>query len=300
MEKRVFGKTGLELTVLGHGAMEIRGKRIWSGRPVEDAEADTILNAVLDSGVNFVDTSYDYGRSEEFIGRYISHRRSEYILATKCGCHLVDAGDHDDTSHVWTRENLLHNIETSLTRMKTDYIDIWQLHNPSVEHVEDGKLLEVMEEVRTSGKVRFVSISSTFPHISTYIDWGSFASFQIPYSGLERRHENAISAAADAGAGVIVRGGVARGEPGSGLGVEDKWAVWKKAGLDELLEEGETPTAFLLRFTITHPGMHTTIVGTKNPLHHAENVRIADKGVLSSEVYEEAKRRLTAAGETPE
>ena len=300
MEKRVFGRTGLELTVLGHGAMEIRGRRIWNGRPVEDSEAESILNAVLDSGINFVDTAYDYGRSEEYIGRYISHRRSEYILATKCGCTLEDKGDHDDTPHVWTKENLLHNIETSLKRMKTDYVDIWQLHNPSVEQVSEGQLLEVMDEVRAAGKARFISISSTFPHLSTFIDWKKFASFQIPYSGLERRHENAISAAAESGAGVIVRGGVARGEPGHGLGADDKWAIWKKAGLDELLEEGETPTAFLLRFTISHPGMHTTIVGTKNPEHLAENVRIAEKGALPDEVYEEAKRRLTAAGEVPE
>lgn len=300
MDKRVLGKTGLEVTVLGHGAMEIRGDRIWSGRPILDSEAETILNAVLDSGINFIDTAYDYGRSEEYIGRYISHRRSEYILATKCGCTIEDKGDHDDTPHVWTRENLLHNIETSLSRMKTDYIDIWQLHNPSVEQVESGNLLEVMNEVRESGKVRFVSISSTLPHIDTYIEWGTFASFQIPYSGLERRHENSISAAAASGAGVIVRGGVARGEPGSGLGGEERWETWKKANMDELLEEGETPTAFLLRYTISHPGMHTTIVGTKNPDHNAENVRIAEKGPLSSDVYAEANKRLAAAGETPE
>ena len=69
--------------------------------------------------INFIDTSYDYGRSEEFIGRFISHRRDEFILATKCGCTFEDKGDHDDTPHVWTRENLLHNIETSLERMKS-------------------------------------------------------------------------------------------------------------------------------------------------------------------------------------
>ncbi|TFH05437.1 MAG: aldo/keto reductase, partial [Spirochaetales bacterium] len=129
---------------------------------------------------------------------------------------------------------------------------------------------------------------------------GSFASFQIPYSGLERTHENVISRAAASGAGVIVRGGVARGEPGSGLGGQDKWDIWRKAGLEDLLEEEESPTAFLLRFTISHPGMTTTIVGTKNPAHLAENMRIADRGPLSDGVYAEAKKRLDAAGERPE
>src|SRR3954470_10786260 len=86
LEKRVLGRTGLEVTALGYGAMEVRGSRIWGGRPVTEAQAESILNAVLDAGINFIDTANDYGRSEEFIGKYISGRRSEYYLATKCGC----------------------------------------------------------------------------------------------------------------------------------------------------------------------------------------------------------------------
>ena len=294
MLKRVLGSTGLAVTVLGHGAMEVRGPRVWGGRPITDTEASAILNAVLDSGINLIDTAYDYGMSEEYIGKCIGRRRGQYVLATKCGCSLVDKGDHDDTPHVWTRANLIHNIETSLKRMKTDYVDIWQLHNPTPDQVKGEDLLRVMEDVVRSGKARHLSISSTQPHITEFIGWKKFATFQIPYSALERVHEQAITQAAASGAGVIVRGGVARGEPGSGLGAEDRWRAWKTAKLDELLEPGETPTAFLLRFTISHPGMHTTIVGTKDPKHLAENVRAAQAGPLKPEVYAEAKRRLPA------
>lgn len=299
MQKATLGKTGLAVTKLSFGAMEIRGPRIWSGRPVTDGEAEAILNTVLDSGINFIDTSYDYGLSEEYIGRFISHRRDEYFLATKCGCTLVDQGDHDDTPHVWTRENLLHNIDVSLKRMKTDHVDLLQLHNPSVEQVESGRLVDVLQEIRMSGKVRFIGISSTFPHIDTFIDWKVFETFQIPYSALERDHENAITRAAQSGAGTIIRGGVGRGEPGAGLGSTDRWAVWSKAELDDLLAEGESRTTFLLRFTLSHPDMTTTIVGTKNPAHLAENLREAAKGPLRADVYEEAKRRLSASGQTP-
>ncbi|MCZ8515286.1 aldo/keto reductase [Paenibacillus filicis] len=300
MQKTVLGRTGLEVTRLGFGAMEIRGPRIWSGRPVTDDEADQILNAVLDAGINFIDTAYDYGLSEEYIGRFISRRRSEYILATKCGCTVVNCGDHDETPHVWTRDNLLHNIETSLQRMKTDYIDLLQLHNPTVEQTEEGNLVEILREIQTSGKVRWIGISSTLPHISKYIESGVFDSFQIPYSALERDHENVISDAARSGAGTIIRGGVGRGEPGAGLGNKDRWAVWEKARLDELLDEGESRTGFLLRFTLSHPHMASTIVGTKNPEHLAENLRIAVKGSLPADVYEEAKRRLQSVGQGPE
>ncbi|HMN61275.1 MAG TPA: aldo/keto reductase, partial [Anaerolinea sp.] len=127
----VLGRTGLKVTRLGFGAMEVRGSRIWGGRPVTGEQARTILNAVLDQGINFIDTANDYGRSEEFIGEYIAHRRGEYILATKCGCTVVRRDEHtDDTPHVWTRENLFRGLHESLKRMKTDYVDIMQLHNP--------------------------------------------------------------------------------------------------------------------------------------------------------------------------
>ena len=69
----------------------------------------------------------DSGAPEEYIGKFISHRREEFVLATKCGCHWVDRGDHYDVEHIWTPDQLRHNLETSLQRMKTDYVDIWQL-----------------------------------------------------------------------------------------------------------------------------------------------------------------------------
>ena len=293
LPQSTLGRTGLNVTKLGHGAMEIRGSRIWGGRPIEDSEAETILNAVLDEGINFIDTANDYGKSEEYIGRYLAHRRAEYVLATKCGCTVVRKDEHtDDTPHVWTKENLFRGLHESLERMKTDYVDIMQLHNPSVEQCESGDLVSVLQEMKAQGKVRWIGISSTNPHLETYIGWGVFDTFQIPYSALEREHEELIQKAADSGAGVIVRGGVSRGEPGAGLGNQDRWSAWEKANLDELLEEGETRTGFLLRFTNSHPGMSTNIVGTKNPEHLHQNVREASRGSLPPDVYEEAKKRL--------
>lgn len=291
-----FGRTGLNVTRLGYGAMEVRGSRIWGGRPVTEEEAETILNAVLDSGINFIDTANDYGRSEEFIGKYLSHRRSEFVLATKCGCTVVHRDDNtDDTPHVWTKENLFRGLHESLERMKTDHIDLMQLHNPSVEQTNEGELVVALQEMKAQGKVRFIGISSTEPHIQTYIDWGVFDGFQIPYSALERQHEAAIQSASDSGAGVIARGGVARGEPGVGLGNADRWGAWEKANLDELREEGESRSTFLLRWTLNQPGMSTNIVGTKNPAHLADNVAAAARGPLAPDVFTEAKRRLDAA-----
>src|SRR5690606_18612896 len=116
-------------------------------------------------------------------------------------------------------------------------------------------------------------------------------------SALERRHENAISRAAESGAGIIIRGGVAKGEPGVAQGLPaNRWDRFEAARLDELREDGESRTAFLLRFTLSHPHCHTTIVGTLQPEHLEENLRAAERGPLPADVYEEAKRRLDEAG----
>jgi aryl-alcohol dehydrogenase-like predicted oxidoreductase len=296
----VLGRTNLTVTRLGYGAMEVRGSRIWGGRPVTEDQAKAILNAVLDVGINFIDTANDYGRSEEFIGKYIANRRKEYILATKCGCTVVHKDENtDDTPHVWTRDNLFRGLDESLQRMKTDYVDIMQLHNPTVEEVERGHLVEALQDMKKQGKVRFTSISTTLPHLPTYIEWGVFDTFQIPYSALERDHENWITKAAEAGIGIIIRGGVARGEVGVGQGSSNRWDKFTQAGLDDLLAPGETRSAFMLRYTLTHPHADTIIAGTLSPDHLMENVKTVLRGPLPADVYEEAKRRLSGVEVKP-
>jgi aryl-alcohol dehydrogenase-like predicted oxidoreductase len=300
LESRPLGETGLTVTRLGYGAMEVRGQRIWGGRPVTDEQAGTILEAVVDAGITFIDTANDYGRSEAYIGQFLAERREEFVLATKCGCTIVPGGDHDETPHSWDRDHLLTNIDDSLAKLRTDHVDVLQLHNPDVRSSEEHRVVDTLREIKDSGKAHHIGISSTSPDLATYIEWDVFEAFQIPYSALERRHENLITAAHRAGAGTIVRGGVARGEPGEGLGSRDTWALWQRAKLDELLGERESPTAWQLRFTLSHPAVDTIIAGTLNPIHLAENVAAAQAGPLPDDVYAEAKRRLDDAGESPQ
>ena len=302
LPKATMGKTGMEATRLGFGAMEIRG--VPRGRDVTPKQAETILNAVLDSGINYIDTSIDYGSSEEFIGQFISSRRDEYYLASKAGCQVgapaAPAGQR--SPHVFTRENVIAGVEQSLRRMKTDYLDAVQFHaSPTMDELESGGALDALRELQQQGKVKHLGMSGTLPNLAGHVNGGAFTVLQIPYSALERIHENWIAKAAENGIGTVIRGGVAKGEPGvSGVTRPQGWALFEAAGLDELLEEGESRTAFMLRFTLSHPGMHTTIVGTLNPDHLAQNVATAAKGPLSADVYAEAKKRLEAAGEKPE
>jgi aryl-alcohol dehydrogenase-like predicted oxidoreductase len=84
LPKQQLGRTGLQVTMLGYGAMKLRGAP--RAQPTTEKQAETILNAVLDAGINYIDAPIDYGVSEERIGRYISGRRSGHYLASKCGC----------------------------------------------------------------------------------------------------------------------------------------------------------------------------------------------------------------------
>ena len=280
LPQAVLGRTGLAVTRLGYGA----GHR----RALTEADIGSLLNAVLDAGITFIDTANDYGNSEEMIGRYVRHRRREYVLATKCGCH-------PDGRHVWTRANLFRGLHESLARLRLDCVDIMQLHNPSVRDVERGQLVEVLQDMRQQGKVRWLGVSTTLPDLPAFLAQGVFDLFQIPYSGLEREHEEWIERVAQQGGGTIIRGGVALGEPNVGLGLASRWERFRRARLDDLRQPGESRTAFLLRLTLAQPHVHTAIVGTTNPEHLRENVQAAAAGPLAADVAAEAWRRLAGA-----
>src|SRR5882762_1759804 len=270
--------------------MELRAPR---ARDITEAQAETILNKVLDAGINYIDTSIDYGLSEERIGRYIAHRRAEFYLASKCGC-LVGASPAPPGQrgqHIFTRDNILRGVEQSLARMKTDHLDVVQFHaSPSKQTLEEHGALEALLSLKRAGKVRFIGMSATLPHLADHIAMGVFDVFQIPYSAVEREHEAIIASAAESGAGIVIRGGAAKGAPSG--------ERWQKARLDDLLE-GMTPMEFILRFTFTHPGMATNIVGTINPAHLQDNIVALRQGPLTPALCAEVKRRLATAGSTP-
>ena len=120
LAKKQLGRTGLEVTVLGYGAMELCGEP--RGRDVTEEQSQTILNAVLDAGINYIDTSVDYGLSEQRIGKYISNRRTEYYIASKCGCVVgaAPAPAGQGNPHIFTPKNItltsLASLSVSLTR----------------------------------------------------------------------------------------------------------------------------------------------------------------------------------------
>ena len=305
IETRPLGRTGTDVTILGYGAMELRG-RPW-GPAIEDEEAGRLLNAVLDGGITLIDTSIDYGRSEELIGRYLAHRRGEYFLASKCGCLLGDPppGATPPFPHDYSAANVRAGVEQSLRRLGTDRLDLVQVHmSPSRAQMEAAETVGTLLSLRDEGKVRFIGMSGILPHLPDQIAMGVFDVFQIPYSAVQREHEELITAAAAAGAGTLIRGGAARGGPAGdrdwrqgplGLAEGEGQRRWESSGVQDLLA-GMSRLEFVLRFTLSHPALSSTIVGTSTMDHLRSNLAIAGKGPLPADLYKEAKRRLKPAG----
>lgn len=300
-----LGRTDLEVTRLGYGAMAIHGVPP-SGAAISDNHARDVLHSVMDAGINYIDTANCYGRSEEFIGNYLGARRSEYFLATKCGCRPYDeyqkyylAGETVpvDERHIWTKENVFRGLEESLRRLRTDYVDVMQVHGPGLADWHREDLFDSLDEMRRQGKVRWLGMSArNAEELPDFLDMDVFDVFQVAYSAFSRQQEAWISTAAGRGAGTVIRGGVAKGEPEESVGAADRWRdAFENKGLDELREDGESRTAFVLRFTLSHPDIHTVIVGSQDPTHIADNARAARSGPLSDETYAEAKRRLNGA-----
>jgi aryl-alcohol dehydrogenase-like predicted oxidoreductase len=299
---RALGRTGADVTILGYGAMELRGQP--RGPEITDEDAGRLLNAVLDGGINLIDTSPDYGRSEELIGTYLSHRRDEFFLASKCGCPIETPADAPPPyPHDYSKRNVRAAVERSLRRLRTDRLDLVQVHmSPSVATLEENGTIEELNDLRAEGKVRFIGMSGILPNLPGHIAMNVFDAFQIPYSAVQRDHENLITEAVDKGAGTLIRGGAARGaaseeknwsngpltqEPGLGQ------RNWETSGVEDLINEaGIGRQEFILRFTLSHPGLSTTIVGTANPEHLASNIAVAEQGPLPADLYEEAKKRL--------
>jgi len=298
--RRALGRTGVEVSVLGYGAMELRGGS--HGPAIDDADAGRLLNAVLDGGIDLIDTSIDYGRSEELIGRFLADRRDEFFLASKCCCMLDLPEDATPPyPHDFSAANVRAGVEQSLRRLRTDRLDLVQVHmSPARERMDADGTVEELMALRAEGKVRFLGMSGTIPNLADHIAMGVFDVFQIPYSAVQREHEELVAQAADAGAGVLVRGGVARGATAEekawapqtiGLAEGEAQRRWELGELDGSLD-GMSRHEFVLRFTISHPGLSSTIVGTSRIAHLESNLEIAAKGPLPPELYEEAKRRL--------
>ena len=170
IERRILGRTGMEVGILGFGGSETG----YAG--TSPAEVAKILNSALDDGLNLIDTAACYGDGEEQIGRAVSGRRGDFFLMTKCG-HAAGLPGAD-----WDPEMLAKSIDRSLKRLRTDHIDVMQLHSCSRDVLRDGAVIEVLSRARDAGKIRFVGYSGDGMDALYAVESGFFDTLQISVS----------------------------------------------------------------------------------------------------------------------
>ncbi|HVB06760.1 MAG TPA: aldo/keto reductase [Acidimicrobiales bacterium] len=307
-----LGSSGLAVTRLGYGAMSLRGAG--SGYPahLDRAAAGRLLNAVLDAGINFIDSAPVYGVTEELIGEHLSHRREEYLLATKIGfavgqLPVLEPRTRSGYLHDWSPEGLREELDWSLRTLRTDHIDVLQVaSSPPLSSLVASGAMDVLLELQRAGKFTHLGVTGvTATDIEAQVGGGRYATVQLSYSVLDPLLEAGMRKAAAEGLGVIVRGGVAQGSLSGETerlriarserreSAASNLLAWSAAGLDDLLE-GEERTTFLLRATLSHPDVHTTIVGTSRIEHLQDNLDALRRGPLDASTYGELRRRLAA------
>ena len=297
METRPFGNTGLEVSRLGIGLAEI-GMHL----PAEEqARAAVVLNTALDNGINLLDTAACYGNSEVLIGDAVSHRRDEYILATKCG-HAAG----DETGEAWTGPTVTHSIDRSLRRLKTDHVDIVQLHSCDVDVLEKGEAIRALEDARAAGKTRFISYSGDEEAAAWAVESGIFATLQTTFNLVDQNaRRGLLENARNAGMGIIIKRPIANGIWGGGPNQTRATSRFDDIStrVAAMLNEGPVPGApadrilLALGFTFAHPQVDTAIVGTTNPDHLLSNIETVNSGLdLAGGVVEELYRRFDVLG----
>ena len=274
MERRQLGKTGLEVSALGFGAAEIG----FEGAPLSDVER--LLGSALDAGLNVIDTAECYANSEELIGQAVSHRREHFHLFTKCG-HAAGMPYPD-----WDPKLLEESIDRSLERLKTDRVDLVQLHTCSEEILRKGDVIAVLQKARDAGKTRFIGYSGD-SHAARYaLECGAFDTLQTSVSIADQEPlDLTLPLALEKGIGVIAKRPIANvvwAKPDM-TPAEYNYPYWsrlKALGYDFVGTEDAVGVA--LRFTLSQPAVATAIVGTKNPDRWLANARLLDQGPLSA------------------
>jgi aryl-alcohol dehydrogenase-like predicted oxidoreductase len=301
LPQRPLGSTGLRVSVLGYG-----GAPIGFAGPERESTFVPLLQWALDLGITFFDTAPDYRRSEELLGAALVGRRAGVVLATKCGRVQHWNGVSWDGQEDWSEAGVVEQIETSLRRLRTDYLDLVQLHSPPRAVLEDGGALRGLLRAQAAGKVRYLGVSADGAEAWQALALGIFATLQVSYSILQQEPgTDLLAAAAAQGMGVIVKQPVANGIPAlpERPGHPDWAAKWDIAQrLDWPARSAPADRMDLaLRWVLADPRVSTAIVGTTRREHLGVNVATASGPPLDAatrlqirEAYQTAQAALTA------
>ena len=283
MRKRELGKSKIQVSELGLGCMSL---------PTERNEAKMIVESALDAGITFFDTAdlYDGGVNEELVGNALKGHRNEIILATKVGNKMNPDGKtwHWDPS----KEHIMEGVKSSLQRLGTDYIDLYQLHGGTMEDQPD-ETIEAFERLKEEGIIRQYGISSIRPNvIEQFLAKSDIVSIMMQYSMLDRRPEEWFTSISEQGASVIARGPLAKGL----LTAEAKQRVLRSEGfvgysqpelqtvISKLTKEVSNIHAAAIHFCLQKQTVATSLVGARTLEQLTDSIHAYETAISSTEL----------------
>lgn len=315
MQYRELGRTGIRVSTIGFGAWAIGGPAEISGTPVgwgktSDDESLAAIRRARDLGVTFFDTadSYGFGRSESLLGIVLSRRRQDVVIATKVGVVRTSSGD---LKKDFSKQHIFHAVDGSLKRLRTDYIDLYQMHNPTIQDLAREEIQDAMERLQDAGKVRFWGVSISNPEEGMEVvsrGWGH--TLQVLYNVLNQAPATELfPMAKQKGYGIIARVPLASGlltgkfRIDSVLPTDDvRQNFLTVRRLQEVIERvdevksivggaARTLAEAALRFVLANDAVSTTIPGAKNARQVEMNAAGGEES-LPADVVEKLRARL--------
>jgi aryl-alcohol dehydrogenase-like predicted oxidoreductase len=288
MERRTLGHTGMPVSILGFG-----GAEIGYGHAAQ-ATVDRLLGEALDAGLNVIDTAECYLTSEALIGRAVGHRRQEVYLLTKCG-HASGLPWPD-----WDPRLLVPSIERSLRRLRTDYLDVVQLHSCAADVLRRGEVVDVLQRARGAGKIRYLGYSGDGEAARYAIACGAFATLQTSLNLADQEAiEWTLPLARARGMGVLAKRPLANvawqhGTRPADPYIQSYWERLRQLDYDFLRQGLTEAVGTALRFTLSVDGVHTAIVGSTQPGRWRQNAALLAAGPLAQESFEAIRARWHA------
>lgn len=262
MKKRQLGKSSIEISELSLGCMSL---------PTIASEARPIIETALEIGINYFDTAdlYDKGMNEEIVGEVLNPYRDKVFIATKVGNRWNEQGD----GWYWdaSKEHIEEGLKDSLRRLKTDYVDLYQLHGGTIDDHWD-EIIDTFEKLKKEGLIREYGISSIRPNVfKPFFENSHGVSNMMQYSILDRRPEQWFEFFAEKKVSIVTRGSIANGL------LTDEWKVriekknhylnYSKEELKELLENIEREYGSIhpasMAFNLSQPVIASIVVGAR-------------------------------------
>lgn len=330
MQMKTLGASGIEASVVGMGTWVTGGGAVWNG--VDDAESRRAIDVALDAGVNFIDTApaYGWGHSEEVIGQAIHGRRDKVVIATKCGLWWEDQRGafhyhlNGKDMYISLRpDTITVEIENSLRRLGTDYVDLYQIHWPAKEPemTPIAETMACLNRLKDQGKVRAIGVCNlSVPQLEEYSAAGEIASDQFRYSMLYRAPEaDVLPWCADKGLATLTYMSLEQGLLTGKVGLDrefkpdefrsnEDWNAWFKkvnrpkvldmlAGWAPLTEKYQCTLAQLvIAWTAAQHGVTHVLCGMRTAEQAAQNAR-AGAIALDAADLEQMRKDAVALGD---